>query len=162
LVNFSCELVAVGPTFAADMERQPNAMHQSGSGTTPAVSRGETQSPLGMQRSSGMIGNRVVNSKGENLGKIDDLIIDKKGTLKYAILSHGGLLGIGDKLVPVPWKALKPGEESGTVVMNIDKKTLEKAPSFEAKEWPNFSEPEWQKKVEVYYELPSQAQVEVK
>ena len=41
------------------------------------------------------------------------------------------------------------------MVVNIDKKTLEKAPNFDPKEWPKFTEPEWQKEVEIYYELPA-------
>jgi hypothetical protein len=123
---------------------------------TPKVSTGQTgmASLLGPQRSSQIVGMSVKNSKGQNLGKIDELIIGQDGAVKYAILSHGGLLGIGDKLVPIPWRALKPGTEDKTLMVNIDKAALEKAPSFEAKEWPSFAEPEWQRKVEVYYELP--------
>jgi len=67
---------------------------------------------------------------------------------------HGGLLGVGDKLVPIPWKALKSGPDEKTLIVNIEKATLEKAPNFDPKEWPNFTEPEWQKRIEVYYELP--------
>lgn len=97
----------------------------------------------------------VQNPKGEDLGKIDELIISPGGTVTYAILSHGGLLGIGDKLVPIPWRAFRAGKKEKTLIVNIDKATLEKAPNFEPKEWPNFAEPEWQKKVQIYYELPA-------
>ena len=65
----------------------------------------------GWQRSSQITGMTVTNPQGEKLGKIDDLLIDHSGAVKYAILSHGGLLGIGDKLIPIPWKALKLGKE---------------------------------------------------
>jgi sporulation protein YlmC with PRC-barrel domain len=108
----------------------------------------------GPQRSSHVVGMSVQNPKGEDLGKIDELIISPEGTITYAILSHGGLLGIGDKLVPIPWRALRAGKKEKTLIVNIDKATLEKAPNFEPKEWPNFAEPEWQKKVQIYYELP--------
>jgi sporulation protein YlmC with PRC-barrel domain len=113
------------------------------------------QSLQGPQRASEIKGMSVKNPQGENLGKIDDLVIADDGTVKYVILSHGGLLGIGDKLIPIPWKALKPKEDKKYLTVNITKETLEKAPNFDPKEWPAFAEPEWQKKVQIYYELPS-------
>jgi len=50
---------------------------------------------------------------------------------------------------------LTPGREENTLVVNIDNKTREKAPNFDPKEWPKFTEPDWQKEVEIYYELPA-------
>jgi len=96
----------------------------------------------------------VLNAQGQNLGKIEELVVGTDGAVKYAILSHGGLLGIGDKLIPVPWKAVKQGKDEKTLIVNITKETLEKAPNFNPKEWPNFTEPDWRQKVEVHYELP--------
>ncbi len=113
------------------------------------------QSLQGLQRSSQIIGMSVKNPQGQDLGKIDELVISSDGMVKYAILSHGGVAGIGDKLTPIPWKSLKPGEDKKYLTVNITKETLAKAPNFDPKKWPDFTEPEWQKKVEVYYELPS-------
>jgi hypothetical protein len=121
---------------------------------TTAAQMGD-QSLQGPQRSSQIKGMSVKNPQGQTLGKIDELVIGADGTVRYVILSHGGLLGIGDKLVPIPWKALKPGEDKKYLTVNITKETLEKAPNFDPKEWPAFTEPEWQKKLQVYYELPS-------
>jgi hypothetical protein len=50
---------------------------------------------------------------------------------------------------------LTPGREENTLVVNIDNKTREKAPNFDPKEWPKFTEPDWQKEVEIYYEFPA-------
>ena len=105
----------------------------------------------GWQRSSQISGMTVTNPQGEKLGKIDDLLIDQGGALKYAILSHGGILGIGDKLIAIPWKALKLGTEKKTLVINVDKVALEKAPNFDPKEWPKVTDPETLKKIELYY-----------
>ncbi len=136
--------------------------------TTPQQSPGQTSQtsqtsqtvqtgqPLqGPQRSSTIVGMSVKNPDGTNVGKIQELVIGEDGTVKYAILAHGGLLGIGDKLVPIPWKALKRSDDNKFLIVNITKDTLAKAPNFDPKDWPKFSEPDWQKKVEVYYELPS-------
>ncbi len=105
----------------------------------------------GWQRSSQITGMTVTNPQGEKLGKIDDLLIDQGGAVKYAILSHGGLLGIGDKLIPIPWKALKLGKEKTTLVVNVNKGALEKAPNFDPKDWPKVTSPDSLKKVDMYY-----------
>ena len=93
----------------------------------------------------------VSNPQVEKLGKIDDVLIDPNAAVKYAILSHGGLLGIGDKLIPIPWKSLKLGKEKSTLVINADKAAMEKAPSFDPKEWPKVIDPESLKKIDIYY-----------
>jgi sporulation protein YlmC with PRC-barrel domain len=116
------------------------------------VSAQTGDTPLqGWQRSSQITGMTVTNPQGEKLGKIDDILIDPNAAVKYAILSHGGLLGIGDKLIPIPWKSLKLGKEKSTLVINADKAAMEKAPSFDPKEWPKVIDPESLKKVELYY-----------
>ncbi len=73
------------------------------------------------------------------------------GCLKYAILSHGGFLGMGDVLIPVPFDALETSREKGTAVLDIDKQTLEKALSFESKTWPDFTAAEWEEKIDRYF-----------
>ena len=57
---------------------------------------------------STLIGDRVINRKGEDLGKIEDFMLDpEQGRVGYAVLSFGGFLGMGDKLFAVPMQALK-------------------------------------------------------
>src|ERR1051325_12069608 len=52
-------------------------------------------------------GDRVVNREGDDLGSIQDIMIDvQRGSVAYAVMSCGGILGIGDKLFAVPWNAL--------------------------------------------------------
>jgi sporulation protein YlmC with PRC-barrel domain len=105
----------------------------------------------GWQRSSQISGMTVNNPQGEKLGKIDDLLFDQSGALKYVILSHGGVLGIGDKLIAIPWRALKLGTDKKILVINVDKVALEKAPNFDPKDWPKVTDPETLKKIELYY-----------
>jgi hypothetical protein len=93
----------------------------------------------------------VENRHGEKLGLIQDIMVGADGCLKYAILSHGGFLGIGDVLIPVPFTALITGAEKGTAVLDIDKQTLEKALSFESKTWPEFTAAEWEEKIDRYF-----------
>ncbi len=90
-------------------------------------------------KASDIIGSNVQNRQGEDLGEISDLAIDpQSGRVAFAILSSGGVLGIGDKQIPVPMKALSFRDDK--VVINITKEKLEKAPSFEKDKWPDVTD----------------------
>ncbi len=102
-------------------------------------------------RVSDMLKTTVENRHGEKLGTIQDFMVGTDGCLKYAILSHGGFLGMGDVLIPIPFAALTTGGEKGTAVLDIDKQTLEKALSFESKTWPDFTAVEWEEKIDRYF-----------
>ncbi len=102
-------------------------------------------------RVNNIVGKKVISQKGEDLGTVNDLVLNEKGCLDYLILGHGGLLGIGDRLIPIPWKAVKTGSQADTVIVEIDKEQLTKAPSFESKKWPNFSDSEWYGKMREFF-----------
>src|SRR5438309_2131948 len=58
-------------------------------------------------RTGEIIGLHVRNKAGENIGKIDDLVIDmKSGEVCYATLMHGGVAGIRSKLFAIPWQSM--------------------------------------------------------
>jgi sporulation protein YlmC with PRC-barrel domain len=93
---------------------------------------------------STLAGDRVRNSAGEDLGKIEDLMIDvQDGRVAYAVLSFGGFLGIGDKLFAVPWNALTINEQEKVFVLDVDRQTLENAPGFDKDNWPDMADPSW-------------------
>ena len=80
-------------------------------------------------------GTDVYNKAGEKLGKIEDVAIEKtSGEVAYAILSFGGVLGIGAKYHPVPWRLLKYDVDKGAYVIPLDKADLEKAPMIDENE----------------------------
>ena len=80
-------------------------------------------------------GTDVVNKAGEKLGKIEDVAIEKvSGDVAYAILSFGGVLGIGSKYHPVPWKLLTYDTDKRAYVIPMDKRDLETAPMIDETE----------------------------
>ncbi len=97
----------------------------------------------------------VYNIKGEELGTIDDIMIDKvSGKAIYAIMSFGGFLGIGEKYHPLPWSVLTYDERKEGYVVNLDKKILEDAPTYDIDEdflWT----PEYGRQVDKYYNAPT-------
>ena len=98
-----------------------------------------------------IIGKAVISQKGEDLGKIEDIVLSKDGCLDYMILAPRGFLGTGDRLIPIPWKSVKTGAQADTIIIDMDKSQLEKAPNFEGKKWPNFSDSEWYGKIREFF-----------
>jgi sporulation protein YlmC with PRC-barrel domain len=90
---------------------------------------------------STIINTSVENSYGENLGKIEELMVDlNSGRVAYAVLSFGGFLGMGDKLFALPFEALSINTEDEKIILDVDKETLENAPGFDKDNWPQFTE----------------------
>jgi len=99
-----------------------------------------------------VVGRKVVNGQGENLGKVEEVMIDAMpGRIAYAVLSFGGFLGVGDKLFAVPWKALNYDPQQQAFVINADKKVLEKAPGFDKNNWPDMSDTNLRANIYSYY-----------
>jgi sporulation protein YlmC with PRC-barrel domain len=80
-------------------------------------------------RVSRIIDHTVRNDRGEELGEVDDLIMSRNGKIKKVILSVGGFLGVGFRLVAVSFKSLQMGEK-GDIVYKITKQQLENHPEF--------------------------------
>ena len=101
---------------------------------------------------SKLIGDPVVNLRGEDLGKIEDLVIDpNSGRVDYAVLSFGGFLGMGDKLFAVPLEAMKLSPEDKRFILDVDKERLKQAPGFDKDHWPDASDRAFGTKVYNYY-----------
>jgi len=99
-----------------------------------------------------LIGTRVKNPEGADLGNIEELMIDlASGRIRYAVLSFGGFLGIGDKLFAVPWEALEISPSEDVFVLDARRETLKSAPGFDKNHWPDMADPMWESKVHSHY-----------
>lgn len=97
-------------------------------------------------------GDEVCNLQDEELGTIQDLMLDvNDGTIRYAVLASGGFLGLGDRLFAVPWKALKLDKENERFLLDVDLERLKNAPGFDKDNWPNMADPTWNSTVDSYY-----------
>lgn len=100
-------------------------------------------------------GNIVVNSQDEKLGDIKDIMIDVRGGhIAYAVLSTGGLLGIGEKLHAIPWSALQLDSERECFVLDIDAERLRSSPGFDKDHWPSMADSTWAAEIKDYYRQP--------
>ena len=100
-------------------------------------------------------GTNVYNLQGEELGSIEDIMIDKvSGRAVYAIMAFGGFLGMGEKQHPLPWSTLKYDEQKEGYVVDLDKERLEGAPNFDRASNFNWT-PDYGRRVDSYYSAPS-------
>jgi len=101
-------------------------------------------------RTADIVGLAVQNKQGENIGKIDDLVLDiKSGEVRYAAVAHGGVAGLGSKLFAVPLDKMsfvmgEPNNRSSRhFVFDVSKDELDKSQGFDSSHWPNVADPKW-------------------
>lgn len=89
-------------------------------------------------RSAQLIGSAIVNQADEEIGTIDDLLLDKEGRVVGIIVGVGGFLGMGEKHVALSWDAVEitpaEGEANYQVRTDLDRAALEEAPAFRTEE----------------------------
>jgi hypothetical protein len=97
-------------------------------------------------------GTSVENTKGDSLGKIEEIMIDKvSGRVGYAVLNYGSFLGMGGKLFALPWDILKYDTKRDAYIIGIPEERLKAAPSFDDGSWPDMGDPTWGKGIHDYY-----------
>lgn len=92
-----------------------------------------TSQQAGEWRSSKLVGLNVYNANNEKIGDINDLIVGTDGNISSAVIGVGGFLGMGEKLVAVPFSELKFGRDAnGDTLVTLDrsKDSLQSAPDF--------------------------------
>jgi sporulation protein YlmC with PRC-barrel domain len=93
---------------------------------------------------SSLIHDRVVNLAGEDIGRIEELMIDvTTGRVAYAVLSFGGFLGVGNKLFALPWSALTVDEAKKRFVVNVNREALDQLPGLDKDHWPDLGDLEY-------------------
>ena len=101
---------------------------------------------------SEVINTDVFDKQKQKIGKIQELILDKyTGAVRYAVLSFGGFLGMGDKLFALPWSTFHYETSAEGFVLNVDKDKIENAQGFDKDNWPDWSNEEWQSSIFEYY-----------
>jgi len=103
-------------------------------------------------RASTIIGGRVQNREGDYLGRITDLMVDPlDGRIAFAVLSHGGVLGIPMRFVAVPFSALTHATGKNVYRLDVSKEKMAAAPSFTMNHWPDVTNREWGTETYTYY-----------
>jgi sporulation protein YlmC with PRC-barrel domain len=97
-------------------------------------------------------GTTIYNPNGDNLGSVEDVMIDKvTGKIAYAVVGFGGFLGIGNRHYPLPWEKLSYDPSMGGYVVDLDRSVLEGAPSYADNDAVAWNDRAWDEQVYDYY-----------
>ena len=101
---------------------------------------------------STLTGNDVINAAGDDLGEIEHIMLDvPSGRIAYAVLSFGGVLGMGEKLFAIPWHSLKLDVANKCFILEIGVEQLRNAPGFDTGQWPSMADQTWARGIHSYY-----------
>ena len=127
---------ATGVVFAenvqAPAQTEPPVNH-------PAPSPDVSPSPpsvtiLNDHEVEGILGREVLSSANENMGRIVDVIVDRNGQVRAAIIDFGGFLGVGSRKIAVEWNALHfppPAQPDARVTLELTRDQVKEAPEYQ-------------------------------
>jgi hypothetical protein len=99
-------------------------------------------------------GTAVYNRQGERLGTVAHFMVGKRnGRVEYAVMSFGGLFGLGSRYHPLPWDVLDYEPDQGGYVVDLDRDKLDAAPTFDEGAEPTWDRA-WGERVHSYYGVP--------
>ena len=124
----------------------------TGMGTSAATATDETGDLIASDK---VEGTAVYNRQGERMGTVKDFMVNKRsGQVAYAVMSFGGFLGIGESFHPLPWKVLAYDTGKGGYVVDLTRQQLEGAPAYTSSDLPDWSTPDYGRRVSGYYGMP--------
>ena len=120
--------------------------------TTPSELR---QDEIGRLISADKVeGTAVYNPAGEKVGSVSNIMIDKlSGRVAYAVLTAGGVLGIGKEAIALPWNVLTYDTGKGGYVVDVDRAKLEEAPQMASGDLSQLEDREFEKHIHDYYNI---------
>lgn len=96
-------------------------------------------------------GTAVYGRDGDKLGHVYNFMVEKRsGRVEYAVLSFGGLFGMGESYYPLPWNQLTYNTDKGGYVVNVDKDQLQGGPNYKAGEEPRYDN-DYSRRINDYY-----------
>jgi sporulation protein YlmC with PRC-barrel domain len=105
----------------------------------------EAIKPPKVLTASTLKGNKVTNVKGEDLGKVEEIMLDlERGQVAYVVLSFGRANWMpNNKLFAVPWGVLTISFHDKKFILNVSEETLKSAPGFDRDRWPEVADFGW-------------------
>jgi PRC-barrel domain len=120
----------------ATSDSQPNAATPTGDDEKNKVEKaGVPATVVDGEQLESVLGIEALSSTGETMGRIVDIIVDRSGQIRAAIIDFGGFLGVGSRKIAVDWRSLHfEPKKTGLVVANLTKDQLRVAPVYKAAE----------------------------
>ena len=99
-----------------------------------------------------IIGDKVESAQGDDLGTIDNLMINiRTGRVEYAVVEYGSFLGIGGKLFAIPFNELRVVPARRVFMVTRDKDYLRMSPGFDKDHWPDTNDHSYYGDVDSYW-----------
>jgi len=127
---------AADPTPQPDVAASPAPTPQPSA--TPPTAPAEHAPPasvtiIGAKEAHGVLGRDVRSAANEDMGHVVDVIVDRSGTVRAAVIDFGGFLGVGSRKIAVDWNALRFGrvaDKSDAVTLELTKDQVKAAPEY--------------------------------
>lgn len=165
--TFYAAAIAAGFCFGNVLAfaQQDQTQNRQGEGISAAAGNLDDKTTGPNLRASELIGMNIQNLQGENVGEVEDIVLNvESGKVNYAAVSYGGFLGIGDDLFAVPFEAFKVGKKRGeeeyVLVLDVTEEQLEGAQGFDKDSWPNFADQKFTSELDRRYKVERQPAVD--
>src|SRR5712671_6759328 len=134
LIAFAVLVVAVSaPGRAADDTVSPPAPKAAPQGAAKEPAPPPSVTVIGARDAHGILGRDVRSAANEDMGRIVDVIVDREGTVRAAVIDFGGFLGVGSRKIVVDWSALRFGgvaSKSDSITLELTKEQVMAAPEY--------------------------------
>jgi sporulation protein YlmC with PRC-barrel domain len=108
--------------------------------------------PVQRLTATSIISDKLENSQGEELGTIDNLMINlSTGMVEYVVVEFGAFLGVGGKLFAIPFADLRIDPKKQMFIIDRDKDYLKDSPGFDKTHWPDTNDHSYFENVRMYY-----------
>jgi PRC-barrel domain len=99
---------------------------------TPAASTGTPATVLDDQQVTAILGKSVRGRNGEDMGRIVDVIVNRDGQVRAAVIDFGGFLGVGSRKIAVDWSALRfePSGKPDRISVDLSRNSVRLAPEY--------------------------------
>ncbi len=150
----------VGLAFCAQVvfaQSQPSGPAQDQQSQQNKPGAKQSSNPPGISVSK-LKGTDVKSNDGQNLGKLEDVIIDPQtGKVTYAVVGKGGVLSLGEKRVPIPWQAVSIDQQKHLTV-KVDQKKMQSAPTVSSDQnYAALDNPDFVVIIDEFYQVPPEA-----
>ena len=133
IISLIVGLTAFAAAKAADETASPQANKQEPQDLAKQPAPPPSVTVIGARDAHGILGREVRSAANEDMGRIVDVIVDREGTVRAAVIDFGGFLGVGSRKIVVEWNALRFGgvaSKNDSITLELTKEQVNAAPEY--------------------------------
>jgi len=134
LTIIAAVLLSIAASRAGVADDAPASPNVQGSTTPAAPSPPASVTVLNKHEVEGILGREVLSTANENMGRVVDVLVDRGGEVRAAIIDFGGFLGVGSRKIAIDWSALhfpEPGKPDERITLELNRDQVKEAPAYE-------------------------------